>query len=107
MRKHKKETLKRKGWKIGSIADFLNLTPEEKEYIELKLALARQVKEQRQKNNLTQIEAARLLQTSQSRVAKLEAGDPSVSLDLLIRALIALGTSRRELARVITRIGQR
>jgi predicted XRE-type DNA-binding protein len=101
MDKVKKQNLERKGWKVGGAADFLNLTPEEKEYIELKLVLARKVKEHREKNHLTQIEAARLLKSSQSRVAKMEGGDPSVSLDLLIRSLLALGASRRELARVI------
>jgi predicted XRE-type DNA-binding protein len=101
MDKAKKQYLEQRGWKIGSVADFLKLTAEEQEYIELKLALARKVREHRQKHKLTQTEAARLLKSSQSRVAKMEAGDPSVSLDLLIRSLIVLGASRQDLARVI------
>jgi predicted XRE-type DNA-binding protein len=101
MDKEKKLYLEQKGWKIGDVEEFLNLTPEEREYIELKLALARKVKEYRQKHNLTQREAADLVKSSQSRVAKMEAGDPSVSLDLLIRSLLALGASRKELARVM------
>ena len=34
--------------------------------------------------------------------ARLEAGDPSVSLDLLIRSLISLGATERELSQIIT-----
>ncbi len=98
----KKQRLKAKGWRIGRVEEFLNLTPEEKEYIELKLALARQVRTRRQQSKLTQIEMAKLLKSSQSRVAKMEGGDPSVSLDLLIRSLIALGATKKELARIIS-----
>ena len=102
MDKFKKQRLEAKGWRIGGVDEFLNLTPEEKEYIELKLALARQVRARRRQNNLTQIEMARMLKSSQSRVAKMEGGDPSVSLDLLIRSLIALGATKKELARIIS-----
>ena len=101
MDKAKKRYLEQKGWKVGMVDEFLHLSPEEREYIELKLALARKVKQYRQAHKLTQMEAARLVQSSQSRVAKMEAGDPSVSIDLLIRSLIALGASRKELARAI------
>ncbi len=101
MDKAKKQYLEEKGWKVGGVDEFLNLTPEEREYIEVKLALSRTVREQRERKNLTQVEVARLLKSSQSRIAKMEAGDPSVSLDLLIRLLIALGASKRDLARAI------
>lgn len=102
MDKAKKNYLEQRGWQVGSAADFLKLSEQEQAYVELKLALARQVKAERQKNRLTQVELARVLKSSQSRVAKMEAGDPSVSLDLLIRSLLALGASRRELAQVIS-----
>ncbi len=102
MDKVKKQRLEAKGWRIGGVDEFLNLTPEEKEYIELKLALAHQVRARRQQSKLTQIEMAKLLKSSQSRVAKMEGGDPSVSLDLLIRSLIALGATKKELARIIS-----
>jgi len=101
MDKTRKQRLENKGWKIGRVDQFLGLTPEEAAYIELKLALAEHVKVRREKKNLTQVELARLLKSSQSRVAKIEAGDSSVSLDLLVRSLIVLGASRRELAQVI------
>jgi predicted transcriptional regulator len=51
--------------------------------------------------NLTQADLARTMKSSQSRVAKMEAGDASVSLDLLVRSLLAVGTTNKELAKVI------
>lgn len=101
MDKNKKERLERKGWKVGSVQEFLALTPEESAYIELKLALSESIKERRERKRLTQTDLARLLRSSQSRVAKIESGDSTVSLDLLVRSLIALGATRRELAQVI------
>jgi hypothetical protein len=52
-------------------------------------------------SNLTQIKAATLLKTSQSRLARMEAGDPTVSLDLLVRGLFALGATLEELAEAV------
>src|SRR5713101_6705154 len=102
MRRSKRKRLEAKGWKVGSVAEFLQLTPEEAAYIEIKLALAKNFQHLRHSKKLTQIELARLLESSQSRVAKIEAGDPSVSLDLLVRSLLVLGESRKELGRVLS-----
>lgn len=101
MKKNKKERLEAAGWKIGSTTEFLDLTPEEEAFIELKLALARNLRDRRRKQKLTQTQFARMLRSSQSRVAKMEASDPTVSLDLLIRSLLVLGASPRDLARII------
>lgn len=103
MRETKKKRLEAKGWRVGTVQEFLSLSPEEVAYIELKLELADRLREQRKKRRLTQREFARILKSSQSRIAKMEAGDPSVSLDLLIRSLLALGASGRGLGRVVTR----
>jgi len=102
MRKTKRKRLEAKGWKIGGVDEFLGLTPEESAYIELKLKLADNLRKRRERRKLTQVELAKMVRSSQSRVAKMEAGDPSVSLDLLIRSLLALGASNRELARMIS-----
>ena len=102
MRKTKKERLEKKGWKVGSVDEFLDLTSEELAYIEMKLRLSENLRKRRRRRNLSQVELAKLIKSSQSRVAKMEGGDPSVSLDLLIRSLLALGASNRELARVIS-----
>ena len=102
MREAKRKRLESKGWKIGSAKEFLNLSPEESAYIELKLELAEGLRAHRERHNLTQVELAKLVKSSQSRVAKMEAGDPSVSLDLLVRSLLALGASKREVAKIIS-----
>jgi ribosome-binding protein aMBF1 (putative translation factor) len=102
MRKAKKERLEKRGWKIGNVQEFLQLSDDEAAYVELRLRLADTLRKRRQKRRLSQSELARRIKSSQSRVAKMEGGDPSVSLDLLIRSLLALGLSNRELARAIT-----
>ena len=101
MRKQKRKRLEAKGWKTGTVKEFLGLSDEESAYIELKVKLAAGLKQRRQQQGLSQLELAAKLQSSQSRVAKMEAGDPSVSLDLLVRSLITLGTSERELSQII------
>ena len=99
--KKSKKNLERGGWKIGSVQELLGLTDEEAAYVELKLALSRALRERRQKNKITQVQLAKKIGSSQSRIAKMEAGDPSVSIDLLVRSLIALGATRKSLARSI------
>jgi len=91
MRKEKKKRLEAKGWKIGNAKDFLGLSKEESAYIELKIWLAAALRQRRQGKGLSQVGLAAKLESSQSRVAKMEAGDPSIAVDLLVRALIALG----------------
>ena len=107
MKKTKKDRLEAAGWKLGSAADFLDLSPEEVAFIEMKLALARNLRLRRQRRKLSQAQLAKLLNSSQSRVAKMEAADPTVSLDLLIRSLLALGANARDVARVIITAEQR
>ena len=101
MNKAKQANLERKGWKFGSADEFLGLSAEELAYIELKLALSDKLKAKRIGKKLTQAELAHIMKSSQSRVAKMEAGDPTVSIDLLIRSLLALGVSRKELGRSV------
>lgn len=103
MRDSKRKKLGAKGWQIGSAKDFLSLSPEEEAYIELRLKLADGLKSRRSSKGVTQVQLAQSLRSSQSRVAKMEAGDPTVSLDLLVKSLLALGTSNRELAAIITK----
>lgn len=97
----KKQRLEAKGWKVGSVEEFLGLTPAEAAYIELKLTLSEAVRTYRQQKKLTQIELATLLKSSQSRVAEMEAGEPSVSLDLMIRSLLALGVTTNNLTQIM------
>jgi DNA-binding XRE family transcriptional regulator len=101
MRKTKVNRLEKKGWKVGTAEEFLDLSPEETAFIELKLQLSENLRQRRKRRRLSQEELARLIKSSQSRVAKMEGGDPSVSLDLLVRSLLTLGASRKDLAKVI------
>lgn len=101
MNRTKRKRLEGKGWKFGTASDFLKLSREELAYVELKIALSQNLQQRRQKRNLTQHQLARLLRSSQSRVAKMEAGDPTVSLDLLVRSLLVLGTPKKMIARML------
>ena len=97
----KRQRLEAAGWKIGSAEEFLELSPEEAALIELKLALSRRLKEMRREHRLSQAELAMRINSSQSRVAKMEAGDPSVSTDLLIRGLLSTGATCKDIADTI------
>lgn len=97
----KRKRLEQAGWQVGSVADFLGLTPEESIYIELRLILAEALKAKRLAAKLSQQSFAKSMKSSQSRIAKAEANDPSVSLDLLVRSLIALGASIAELGKIL------
>jgi hypothetical protein len=101
MNSAKKARLEAAGWKVGTAEEFLGLSKVEAAIVEAKLALARKLKERRLRTRLTQTVLARRIGSSQSRVAKVEAGDPSVSFDLLIKALFATGASRRQLGQAI------
>lgn len=88
-------------WVETTVTEFLGLTPQEEAYIELKLKLSQKLKELRKERALTQNALAELIASSQPRVAKMEAGDPSVSIDLLVRSLFALELTNEELSEVI------
>ena len=102
MDKKKRARLEARGWRVGSTEEFLGLSPEETAYMDLKLKLSDAVREFRKKRQLTQSQLAALLQSSQSRIAKIEAADESVSLDLLVRSLLVLGATHQDLAKLIT-----
>lgn len=103
MNESKRKRLAEKGWKVGSAEEFLQLSADEVAYIDLKIRLSDSLRIQRQQRNMTQVQLARLIKSSQSRIAKMESGDASVSLDLLIRSLLALGASNQDIASIINR----
>lgn len=102
METDKKQKLESKGWKVGSADDFLGLSKAESDFIELKLALSKALSEQRKLHKMTQTELARRLKTSQSRVAKMEKGDPTVTVDLLIRSLLTLDVPKKQIVELIS-----
>lgn len=101
MREAKKKKLATKGWKAGDAREFLGLSPLEDLMVDLRIALADALRSRRERERMTQAQVARAVGSSQSRVAKMEAADGAVSLDLLVRTLISLGASRKELARIV------
>lgn len=103
MKKDKKERLEKAGWRVGSTKDFLDLSEAEQAVIEVRVLLARTLKSRRIQRQVSQAALAKELGSSQSRVAKMEAGDPSVSLDLLLRSLFALGSTTAQVGKAIAR----
>jgi predicted XRE-type DNA-binding protein len=101
MDKRKRRRLESDGWKVGGAAEFLGLSNEEAAIVELKVGLADAVREERTRQRMTQAQLGRLLGSSQSRVAKMEAADHSVSIDLMVRSLIRMGASRKDVASYI------
>ncbi len=102
MDKKKHERLEAAGWTVGTVEQFLELTPEESAIVELRLRLSDAFKERRRKLGWPQQRLAEVLRSSQSRVAKMEADDPSVSIDLLIRGLMATGVGLEGLAKIVS-----
>jgi hypothetical protein len=101
MKKSKRARLEAAGWTVGTVKEFLGLSEADAVLIEMKLALSRSLRARRKQHRLSQVELARRLQSSQSRVAKMEAGDPSVSMELLVSSLLLLGASSADLAKAI------
>ncbi len=104
MNSSKKRRLQRHGWAVADAAEFLNLTPREAQFVEVKLALAAGVRRMREQRGITQAALAERLGSSQSRVAKMEAADRSVTLDLIMRSLLAVGATPGDIAKLIRRV---
>jgi ribosome-binding protein aMBF1 (putative translation factor) len=98
----KKQRLEAAGFKVGSADEFLGLTPSESALVSLRLSLAEEVRRRRLRLHCSQAALAQRLGSSQSRVAKLEAAEADVSLDLLFRALFATGAKMRDVGKVVS-----
>lgn len=101
MKTDKLKGLRAAGWRVGDAADFLQLSEEESKLVAIKWSLMSAVKKFRLKRNLSQSDLAQRMKSSQSRIAKIEAGDASISLDLIVRALIATGASTKDIQSAI------
>lgn len=101
MDKKRRAQLEAKGFKVGGVRDFLpDLTDEDMEIIEMRIALVKAIKHHRTKAlKISQVAFAARIGSSQSRVAKMEAGDRSVSLDLMMQALVKSGLTRKQIGR--------
>lgn len=103
MRKPKRARLEAGGWRFGTVAEFLGLSHEEAALVETKVALSQALRRKRAALGLTQHQLAGRLNSSQSRVAKMEAADRSVSVDLLLKGLFALGATPGDVGRTLRR----
>jgi predicted XRE-type DNA-binding protein len=101
MDKRKRAKLRAAGWTVGTPREFLRLSDEEAAFVEFKLALSKTLQALRTAQELSQVDVAKRLRSSQSRVAKMEASDPSVSVDLLVKSLFRLGAQPGDIAKAI------
>lgn len=103
MEKTKKNKLEAKGWTVGDIDEFLGLDEAEMAIVEMKVALAKALVEKRKKAKVTQVNMARIIGSSQSRVAKIEKADSSVSLELMIKSFLSLGATKKDVVKVFAK----
>jgi ribosome-binding protein aMBF1 (putative translation factor) len=101
MNSSKRKKLESSGFKVGTVREFLNLSEEEMALIDLKIRLTRMLRPAREAAGMSQNQLATRISSSQSRVAKMEAASPDVSLDLICKALLALGVTPRGIAKAI------
>lgn len=101
MKKAELARLKAAGWEQTTVQELLGLSDAENAIVEMKVALSLRLKKQRQKRHISQKKLADLLGSSQPRVAQIEAGGPNVSMDLLLKALLVVGVSKKEVAKAI------
>lgn len=100
----KKRKLEEAGWHVGNVQEFLTLSDEDMKLIEIRIALGKVLKEQREKNGYTQLQFAKAIKSSQSRIAKMENGDNNITIDLLLRSLLFLHTPKNKICNTFARI---
>jgi len=96
-----KRKLAKAGWKVGDASEFLGLSTEEDAYVELKLSLSKAISERRRRLHLTQTQVASRIGSGQSRVAKMEKAEDSISLDFMVRSMFAMGATRKEVVKAM------
>lgn len=102
MKRAKREHLERRGYKITDTQRFLGLSDEEMAVIDLKISLIQKLRDVRKAAGVTQKQLAKLMKSSQSRVAMIEGGSSDASLELICKALFVLGVSSKELGKAIS-----
>src|SRR5262245_26622057 len=95
MNERKRLRLERAGWRSGTVQQFLGLTDAAAAYIETSVLLAAALRAVRRRRRMSLGVAARTIGTTTAAVGKLEAGNPSATIDELLGALLALGISPR------------
>lgn len=88
-----------KGWSEGTVAEFLQLTPEEEAIVEMRVRISRAVREKRDKLGISQRELAKRMGTKQPHVSEIENG--VATLETMIRAYLALGGNAKQVGGMI------
>ena len=101
MEKRRRDRLRKDGWENSAVSEVLSVSPDEEALVEARIALTRRIRQVREARGLTQIQVAKLIGSSQSRVAKMEAADRSVSIDMMMRTLFRLGQSPKQVGRAL------
>lgn len=89
----KKAALEAAGVRFTTVAEFLGLTEDERQLVEFRVWVARQIRANREARGLSQKEAGKAMKTTQPRFAKIEAGASDVSLDQMLRGYFVTGGS--------------
>lgn len=90
--------LENAGWKMGDFGDAFALSAEDRAFVEMRLAAAREVDRLREEQGVSQRELARRMGTKQPTVSRMLAEPSSTTFDSLFRALLALGSTPRQIA---------
>ncbi len=106
MKATKKTKLEKAGWHIGSTQELLGLSDSEMAMIRIKQSLAKSLREMRAEQAVSQAEVAKRVGSSQARVARMEAADASVSVDLLLNACLIMGANEKAIGRAIATAGR-
>lgn len=99
--KGRKAKLQKAGFKVGTVQEFLGLSDAEMMIIDMRIALGKRIRVVRERQQLTQSDLAKRIRSSQPRIAKIEAGEEGVSLDLMTKAALAVGMTRKQIAKAI------
>jgi predicted XRE-type DNA-binding protein len=100
MKAEKQRALEAAGWRFGDAAEFLEMTDEERQVLDVRVEAALAIRRQRKVLKLSQKQLASRIKTSQPRVAKIERAAADVSLDQMLRAFAAVG------GRIVVRHGE-
>lgn len=99
MNARKRARLQARGYTVGGIGEVLDLDAAEVLEIEITQELGAAVRAKRERLGLSQRAAAKLMGTSQPKLCQVEQGIGT--LERTFTALLALGASRTEVARVV------
>ena len=95
------------GWRVGTVAEFLGMTPQEEGILEIRVGLMKALRDHRKRSELTQAQVAERIGSGQAKIARLENGDGKATIDLLIRAAMAAGASLQDISNVFATAAQR